>query len=562
MSPENAPVAAGVDELEAESPLPPLPAHWRSLQRAFVHRARAKRKATAVADSTGAALSYGDTFLRALALGRVLARRVGDDRYVGLMVPPSVPAAVANLALVLRGKVPVNLNYTAGQAAIDSAVAQCGIRHVVTARKVLERFPVTFRADVLHLEDVPPMVKAADKLWAAAVSGLVPIAALGAFLPGLRGDALDDTATVIFTSGSTGDPKGVVLSNRNILSNVHQIDTHVELKPDDVVLGILPFFHSFGFTVPLWAVLTLGLTGVYHVNPLDARIVGHLCEKHGVTIVLATPTFFRAYIQRCGPEQFSKLRLPILGAEKLKPELAAEIRQKLEVEPLEGYGCTETGPVVAVNVPHDLTTRGGRTIPGNRPGTVGLPLPGTAIQITDPENGAVLPRGAEGIIHVKGPQVMVGYLGRPEATAAVVRDGWYDTGDLGTLDADGFLSIGDRLSRFSKIGGEMVPHRAVESALFAATGADEQALAVTALPDPRRGERLVVVHTGLGMPPEQVYQRLAAGGLPRLWLPSADQFVQVEALPVLGTGKLDLRGLRQLAERRLGEPRRESAPSP
>ena len=486
--------------------------------------------------------------------GRVPPRLLGPEPpYTGLLLaPPPVPSSVANIALALWGKIPVNLNYTASQSLVDSSIDQCGIKHVITSQKVLDRFKIQPKGTLIFLEDIPKQVKTADKLWAAAVARLVPTAALGAFLPGLRGDNLDATATVIFTSGSTGDPKGVVLAHRNILSDIHQIRNHIHLRDDEVVLGILPFFHSFGFTVTIWTVLCLGRKAAYHFNPLDARLIGDLCEKQGVTMLFATPTYMRLYLQKCKREQFATLEKPILGAEKLKPELAREIREGLGVEPLEGYGCTELSPVAAVNVPNDVLLPDGRKVRGNKPGTVGLPLPGTAVKAVDPESGADLPQGAVGMILVKGPQVMVGYLNKPEATAKVVKDGWYTTGDLGFVDDDGFLTITDRLSRFSKIGGEMVPHQGVEAAIVEVAGVSELNVAVTALPDPRRGERLVVLHTDLGMPAEEVYRRLTAGPWPKLWLPSADSFVAVEAIPLLGTGKTDLRRLRELAAERLG----------
>jgi acyl-[acyl-carrier-protein]-phospholipid O-acyltransferase/long-chain-fatty-acid--[acyl-carrier-protein] ligase len=520
------------------------------LPRAFVHQARAARKKVAVADTTGAALTYGDVFLRALALGRVLARTLGPAPYVGLLIPPTVPAAVANLALALWGKVPVNLNYTAGQKLVDASIDQCGITHVLTSRKALDKFKMTPKGTPVYLEDVPRQVTKLDKVFAATVARLVPVPALAAFLPGLRGDGLGATATIIFTSGSTGDPKGVVLSHGNVLNNIHQVASHVELREEEVVLGILPFFHSFGFTITLWTVLCLGKKTVYHFNPLDARIVGNLCQEHAATILIATPTFMRNYLHRCEPDQFKTIRLLLLGAEKLKPELARDIRDKFGIEPLEGYGCTELSPIVAVNVPESKTTADGRTVPGNRPGTVGMPVPGTMIKTVDPDSGAELPLGAEGTIHIQGPQVMQGYLDRPEATAKVLRDGWYETGDLGRLDADGFLTITDRLSRFSKIGGEMVPHMKVESALMEAAGVDESQVAVTAVPDAKRGERLVVLYTELGAPADEIYRRLNAGDLPKLWLPSTEDFHQVAAIPVLGTGKVNLRRLREMAQER------------
>jgi acyl-[acyl-carrier-protein]-phospholipid O-acyltransferase / long-chain-fatty-acid--[acyl-carrier-protein] ligase len=214
---------------------------------------------------------------------------------------------------------------------------------------------------------------------------------------------------------------------------------------------------------------------------------------------------------------------------------------------MEGYGCTELSPVVAVNVPREVEQPDGRRIHGNRLGTVGQPLPGTAIKTIDPETGADLPPGAEGVIAVKGPQVMVGYLNRPEATAAVIRDGWYITGDLGYLDPDGFLKITDRLSRFSKIAGEMVPHVSVESAILAATGVDENHVAVTGVPDPKHGEKLVVLYTDLGLAPAEVHQRLTTGGLPKVWIPSNRDFIHIPEIPLTATGKVDLRRLKEIA---------------
>ena len=555
------------DRSGPDRPLSPLPRAWTSLARAFVATARRKPKALALADSTGTALSYGETFLRAAALARVLGRTLGEGPYVGVLIPPTVHGAMANLALALLGKVAVNLNYTGGQAVVDSSIDQCGMTHVLTSRRVLDKFKIKPKGELIFLEEIPKKVTTADKVFAAAVAKVVPTAALGLFLPGMRGDRLDSTATVIFTSGSTGDPKGVLLTQRNILTNVHQFARQVELTDDEVIAGVLPFFHSFGFTVTIWAVLGLGFTGAYHFSPLDARVIGNLCQERQATILLCTPTFLQGYLKRCDREQFASVRLPILGAEKLKPEVAAQIREKLGIEPLEGYGCTELSPVVAVNTLNPLTTGDGRTVPGNRPGTVGMPVPGTAIRTTDPETGAVLPRGSEGMVQVKGPQVMAGYLNRPEATAKAIVDGWYTTGDLGFLDADGFLTITGRLSRFSKIGGEMVPHEGVESALIEAAGLrdrDQPALAVTAIPDPKRQERLIVVHMPMDAKPGDLCRALAAGPLPKLWLPSPEDFVEVPTIPILGTGKLDLRALRAIAEERVAPApsAREDAATP
>lgn len=526
--------------------LPPLPRGWSSLGRAFVQTARAHPAKLAIADTMGAELSFGEVLLRTAGLARVLGRELGPEPYVGVFLPPSAGAAIANLAVTLLGKIPVNLNYTAGQAAVDAAVAQCGIQTVLASRRALEKLGLSPGGTPLLLEDVPRKLTKADKAWTWAVARAVPTGMLGAFLPGLRGESPATTATVIFTSGSTGEPKGVVLSHGNVLSNVHQIQSQLQLHENEVILGVLPLFHSFGYTVTLWTAVCLGKTVVYHFNPTDARIVGSLCEKYGVTMLAASPTFMGFYLRKCGREQFQTVRLPILGAEKLQPEIAQAIRDKLGIEPLEGYGCTETGPVVAVNVPDPKRTPDGRVVPGNRPGTVGQPVPGTAVRTTDTDTGAPLPRGAEGMVHVKGPQIMQGYLNRPDMTAPVLKDGWYCTGDVGRLDADGFLAITGRLSRFSKIGGEMVGHQAVESAVLSASGGPDDRVVIVGVPDLKRGERLVVFYTELATPPDELYRRLVASPISRLSIPSAEDFVKVEEFPIRGT-KVDLQEVNRRA---------------
>jgi acyl-[acyl-carrier-protein]-phospholipid O-acyltransferase/long-chain-fatty-acid--[acyl-carrier-protein] ligase len=532
--------------------LSPMPADWTSLSAAFVGQARSHPSNVAVADSNGTSLTYGDTLLRSAVLGHALSQIWGPAKHVGIMVPPTVPGVVANLAANLMGKIAVNLNYTANQAMIDSSIKQCGITHVITSRKVVERFKIVPGAEIIYLEDLPAKITWKDKLWGALVAKAVPKRLLKWFLPGVGISDLEETATVIFTSGSTGEPKGVVLSQRNILQNAWQVEEQVHLKPNEVLLGVLPFFHAFGFTVTIWTALGLGKKVVYHINPLDARTVGKLCEEHKVTLLVATPSFTRFYLKSCGPEQFSAVTHLILGAEKLKPELARDIKSTLNIEPLEGYGCTELSPVVAVNLPDKVTMPDGRVLDGNRPGTVGLPVPGTLVKTIDPDTGADLPEGAEGMIAVKGPQVMMGYLHNPRATERVVKDGWYSTGDLGYLDADGFLKITDRLSRFSKIAGEMVPHLNLESMIMEITGVDEHHLAVTGVPDAKSGERLCVLYTDLGMPVAEIFQQLNQGSLPKLWIPAARDFIQVEEIPITATGKVDLKRLRDVALKQSG----------
>jgi acyl-[acyl-carrier-protein]-phospholipid O-acyltransferase/long-chain-fatty-acid--[acyl-carrier-protein] ligase len=336
-----------------------------------------------------------------------------------------------------------------------------------------------------------------------------------------------------------------MLTHDNIVSNVAQLDQCFGFERKDRILGILPFFHSFGFTGTLALALTRGLGVVFHPNPFDARTIGGLVSDHAVTFLLATPTFLQGYIRRCDPQQFGSLRVVLVGAEKLHERTAQAFEDKFGIRPLEAYGCTECSPAVTVNT-RDFRAAGFRQVGGKR-GKIGHPLPGVSIRIVDPANFEPVPLGQSGLMLVRGPNVMKGYLGRPVETAKAIHNGWYVTGDIATVDEDGFVEITDRLSRFSKIGGEMVPHIKVEEKLQELAGAEEQVFAVTSAPDEKKGERLLVLHTLDDAVLSACLDRLDQSGLPNLWIPRPQSFFRVEAIPYLGTGKLDLRRIRTLA---------------
>jgi acyl-[acyl-carrier-protein]-phospholipid O-acyltransferase/long-chain-fatty-acid--[acyl-carrier-protein] ligase len=356
---------------------------------------------------------------------------------------------------------------------------------------------------------------------------------------------LDDLATVIFSSGSTGEPKGVMLSHYNIGSNIEQLEQIFGLNRTDGFVGVLPFFHSFGFTGTLCLPAVLGVRVAYHPNPLDAKAIGPLVSQHALTFLLATPTFLQLYMRGCTAEEFGSLRVVATAAEKLPERLATAFEEQFGLRPLEGYGCTECSPTVSVNT-HDFRSAGFRQI-GAKRGKIGHPLPGMSVRIVDPQTSAPLPIGQPGLLLVRGPNVMQGYLGRPDKTAEVLRDGWYVTGDIAAIDEDGFLQITDRLSRFSKIGGEMVPHIRIEEKLHELAGTTEQTFVVAGVPDEKKGERLVVLHKLALEKLQPCLEKLAQSDLPNLWKPRADQFFQIDALPYLGTGKLDLRKAREIA---------------
>jgi acyl-[acyl-carrier-protein]-phospholipid O-acyltransferase / long-chain-fatty-acid--[acyl-carrier-protein] ligase len=322
----------------------------------------------------------------------------------------------------------------------------------------------------------------------------------------------------------------------------------LHLYREERVLGILPFFHSFGYLV-FWFVMFNNAGLVFHPSPLDVAAIGELVRRQRVTFLVTTPTFLQLYTRRCTPEQFSSLRVVVTGAEKLPDRLYQAFLDRFGVEPIEGYGVTECAPVIAVNCPDFRAA--GYYQPASRRGTVGQPLPGVSGRIVDPDSFSPLPPGTPGMLLVKGPNVMIGYLGREDLTASVMRDGWYITGDVAMLDDDGFLTITDRLSRFSKIGGEMVPHGKVEEALHQAAESDAQVFAVTGIPDERKGEQLAVLHTLDEARIPDILARLASNGLPNLFIPARGNFIKVETLPLLGTGKMDLRALKRIAVERL-----------
>ena len=530
------------------------PARTIVLPRAFLRQCRKTLFAKKVADSTGMEMTGGSLLMRTLIFRRLLLRRVlaNDERFVGLLIPPSGGGVLANAAVTLAGRVAVNLNYTVPSEILNYCIAQCGIRHVLTSRKFMERFDFKLDAQLVYLEDFREQVTLADKLVAALDAYVLPSAILERWL-GLHKIKLDDLLTIIYTSGSTGKPKGVMLTYNNIGTNVAAIEDTLQLGARDTVCGILPFFHSMGFTVALWAVLGLEVKGAYHFSPLDAKIIGKLCQDHRITIILSTPTFLRSYIRRCTPEEFATVNLVITGAEKLPNDLLAVFEERFGVRPMEGYGTTELSPVVSVNVPP--ARAGGGSTAMARVGTVGKPIAGVRAKIIDHETGKDLGVGQSGMLLIAGPNVMQGYYQMPEQTAKVMRDGWYVTGDMGMIDAEGFIHITGRLSRFSKIGGEMVPHIHVEEILQKILSDDEEklAVAVTALPDERKGERLIVFYLPTDKTPQQITKELTAAGLPNLWVPSADSFFQVEQIPVLGTGKLDLQAIKELAKSKVAE---------
>jgi len=492
-----------------------------------------------------------------LAAAAVLSKRIRatiPEKRVGIVLPPGAGAFIANLAVICAGKTPVNLNFTAGRSSVEAALRLGEIGTVISAEAVKAKvpaFPWPEKTRDLRAEIEAAGGKKAILPWLIAAH-LLPNQWLANLLklPHV-GDRAE--AALLFTSGSVGEPKGVVLTHRNILANCAQVSSLSILPRSATLLGCLPLFHSFGFTVTLWYPMLRGCRMVTIPSPLDTRkMVDAISEDH-VTVLVGAPTFIRPLLKKAESAELKSLELVVAGAEKLPDDLYHHFLERFHVEILQGYGLTETTPVANVNQPDPpVVTETGEPQAGKKFGTVGRLMPGMTARIVDPDTGEVKPLTETGIVWLRGANVFPGYLNDPERTAGAIREGWFVTGDLGRFDEQGFLTIEGRLTRFSKIGGEMVPHVTIEQQLiesFDWDQAEKPTLAVTSVTDPTKGEALVLLTTE-DVSPDDVRVRLLAAGLPNLWIPRIVR--KVEKIPMLGTGKMDLKGCRDLAKQLAG----------
>jgi acyl-[acyl-carrier-protein]-phospholipid O-acyltransferase / long-chain-fatty-acid--[acyl-carrier-protein] ligase len=509
----------------------------------FIRTAKRRWFSFCMADTTGVELNYGKALIGAFVLARWFKKNCPQQSMIGIVLPATVAGSLVNIATLFAAKIPVNLNFTAGAEFMTSAAAQCRIKTIITSRLFLSKANLEPIEGMVFLEDIRKTFGVGDKL-SALLKALLPAGWLSRRLE--KTQKAEDLATVIFSSGSTGAPKGVMLSHRNIIANVDAISQVIQFNRDDRIMGVLPLFHSFGFTGTLWLPALVGFGALYHPNPTDAKTIGETIQKYRGTLLISTPTFYAGYLKRCTQEEFASLRYVIAGAEKLRAPIAKAYQEKYGLTILEGYGCTELAPVVSVNLPDVAHDRENQI--GHKPGTVGHPIPGVIVKVIDPESEKPLSLDEAGLLLVKGPNVMLGYLNQPELTAQAMRDGWYVTGDIAAVDEDGFILITDRISRFSKIGGEMVPHIKIEEVINEILGS--AASAVTALPDEQRGERLVAFYVGNGITKEEIWNKLNQTDLPKLWIPKRNDLHPIDSLPVLGSGKVDLKKIKALAQER------------
>ncbi len=527
-----------------------------SLAAALLQGLKQKPADQLIDGSDDVALPFSKILPTAIALSKYIAKET-DKLRVAIVLPPGKGGMIANLAVLFAGKIPVNLNFTASHSSIRSSIRQADIDRFITAdpfvRKV-SSFPWPPNRDLIFIERVIPEIKPAIVKW-ALLSKLLPASILIAIL-GLNKRRNDDEAILLFTSGSSGEPKGVPLSHRNVIANVLQFSSRLNIPADSSILGCLPLFHSFGCTVTLWYPIIEGINLITYPSPLETKRLAELISIHKINILLATPTFLRGYMKRIDPLALESLDLVVTGAEKLPQTLADSFYEKFSIRPMEGYGLTETSPATNLNLPDPAPKEGEadyHILPANRPGSVGQLLPGIAIRLIDPTTEKAVPIDQSGIIVLKGPNIFQGYLDAPDKTSAILSDdGWFHTGDVGMLDADGFLHIQGRISRFSKIAGEMIPHETIEAAINKVLQLDnetERKIAIVGIPDPQKGEAIVLLSTISGNALEQecidLRYKLLDEGLTSLWCPRL--IIPIEEIPVLASGKLDIKACQALA---------------
>lgn len=490
------------------------------------------------------AMPAGLVLALAWSLSRRWRHKLKDER-VGVVLPPGIGATVVNLALVFMDRVPVNLNFTIGTRAAASCIKQAGLTTVITAGKLRDKYPQFPWPD--DTRDVVDEIKSCSKAaiaWRMLMVRILPLSMLVRAV-GISREGGDKELGLLFTSGSSGDPKGVALTHRNIMANALQILETGILPSGCSVMACLPVFHSFGFTVTMWYPMVADICIVSYPSPLDTRKLAEVIEAENVDVLVGSATFLRPFLRRARPEQLAGLKFAVAGAERLPDDLFSAFKERFGVDIMQGYGLTETSPVLSVNRPADATS-GVSEI--SRLGTVGVLMPGIEAKIVSVDDQKDISLGSSGILCVRGPNIFSGYLDNPQQTTQVLRDGWFVTGDVGRFDADGFLSLEGRLSRFSKIGGEMVPHVLVEEHILQVCGWDaeaEQVAVVVGIPDHIKGESLVLL-TSRSVELVELRGKLLEVGLPNLWVPRAIR--RIEMIPMLATGKCDLRACMTLAQ--------------
>ncbi len=503
------------------------------LHQQFVRIAKKNASKLAVIDkTTGKSVTYSRALIGALILSSKFSKY--EKGFIGIMIPTSAGAALATVGALMSGRVPVMINYSTGaEANVRYARKKCRFTTVITSRSLLEKINCPLVEGMVMIEDLMAGVTTGDKLKAALKTKLP----LGMLLNTVSGGSEDDTAAMLFTSGSEKDPKAVPLSHRNLIANIESFSSYVRVSGEDKILANLVFYHIFGLTVNLWVAFYHGMTMVTYANPLDFQKISTIAREEQPTIMVGTPSFFWGYLNKSEPGDFKSLRLMVAGADKCPDALRDGYMKKHGVTLLEGYGATETSPVISVNSQEF-----------NRAGSTGKVIPGIQVRIESIESGEECKVREIGKILVKGPSVMRGYYDDPAQTAEVLKDGWYNTGDMGYLDEDGYLWHAGRFKRFTKVGGEMVSLVKVENVMekYLHQGVS---CCVVEVPDDKKGSYIVAA-VSAEVNKTEILRRMMAD-LPSIALPR--QFVVIENLPMMGTGKIDFRTVTKMVREIMNE---------
>jgi acyl-[acyl-carrier-protein]-phospholipid O-acyltransferase/long-chain-fatty-acid--[acyl-carrier-protein] ligase len=501
------------------------------LHHQFIDIAKQFSKKLAIHDfTTNRELTYSKVLIACLILTRFF-RKQGKG-FIGIMIPTSAGCILTKIAILMSGRIPVMINYSTGaEQNVKYAQSKCDFRTIITSKALLEKIECAHVDGMVYIEDI----------MASVTTGLKVRAALTAALPAALIKKLvhsgheDDTAVILFTSGSEKDPKAVELTHKNILSNINSVSPVFEFRSDDVFMCTLPFFHVFGLTVNLWLPICYGMKMLTYANPLDFKKVCSIVREQKATFLVGTPSFFWGYLRKSEPGDFDSLRIALTGADKCPDSLREGFKNKHNITVYEGYGATECSPVISTNTPEF-----------NRPGSVGKPIPGIQVRIENYETGEECAVGEDGRILVKGNSVMKGYFNDFEQTSLHIRRGWYDSGDMGNLDEDGYLWHVGRLKRFVKIGGEMVSLVKIEDVLEKFLPEDSHCCVVE-IPDAIKGARIVAVVT-TPLDEKTVLKRMGEY-LPTIALPKI--FLVWETLPKMGSGKIDFRKISEMAREQL-----------
>jgi len=503
------------------------------LHHEFVKTAKKNGKKLAIVDRSR---ERRISFSRALIASLMLAKKVKKyrDGFIGIMIPNSAGSMLSILGVLIVGKVPVMINYSTGAANnCEYAQKKCGFKTIITSRALLEKIGCRLVPGMVFIEDIMEKITKKDKIQAALKSKL-PTKLL---LKSIHQGEPDDNVVILFTSGSEKDPKAVQLTHRNIGSNIEDIYVVLELKDDDSMLANLPLFHVFGHTTNFWLPMLRGLTAVTYANPLEYEKIVSIIREEKVTLMLGTPIFFMGYLRKSNPGDLQSVRIAVAGADKTADWLRKEYMAKHNITLYEGYGCTETSPVISLNMGEN-----------NRPGSVGKPFPSVQVKIAHIDTGETLPPGQEGKILVKGDLIMKGYFDDLEETSLRIKDNWYDTGDIGMFDEDGYLWHKGRLKRFVKIGGEMVSLVKVESVLTDLLPNDVDCCVVE-VPDFIKGAKIVATITQKINEKEMLNKM--AKELPPIAMPK--QFIVMKELPKMGSGKVDFRTVTEMVKTKLAK---------